>query len=69
MSSCPGSYANGKWAVDNLIANRGKHDITLPASLSPGEYLIRDEILGTSFLAAFDTPWPEPPANRHPHLL
>jgi lytic cellulose monooxygenase (C1-hydroxylating) len=37
-------YANGKWAVDNLIANKGKHSITLP-DLAAGEYLLRPEIL------------------------
>ncbi|KAF2272411.1 uncharacterized protein EI97DRAFT_346170, partial [Westerdykella ornata] len=37
-------FANGKWAVDNLIANRGKHSIVLP-NLAPGEYLLRPEII------------------------
>lgn len=37
-------YANGKWAVDNLIANRGKHSVTLP-NLAPGDYLLRPEII------------------------
>lgn len=36
--------SNGKWAVDNLIANRGKHSITLP-DLAAGEYLLRPEII------------------------
>jgi cellulase len=36
--------SNGKWAVDNLIANRGKHSITLP-NLAAGEYLLRPEII------------------------
>lgn len=36
--------SNGKWAVENLIANRGKHSITLP-DLAAGEYLLRPEII------------------------
>jgi cellulase len=34
-----------KWAVDNLIAAKGKKDFTLPAQLAPGQYLIRQEII------------------------
>ncbi|KAF2731064.1 endo-beta-1,4-glucanase D [Polyplosphaeria fusca] len=37
-------FADGKWAVDNLIANKGKHSITLP-DLAAGEYLLRPEII------------------------
>jgi len=37
-------HANGKWAVDNLIANRGKHSITMP-DLAAGDYLLRPEII------------------------
>jgi cellulase len=37
-------YSNGKWAVDNLIANRGKHSITVP-DIPAGEYLLRPEII------------------------
>ncbi|ORY12047.1 glycosyl hydrolase family 61-domain-containing protein [Clohesyomyces aquaticus] len=37
-------FANGKWAVDTLIANKGKHSITLP-DLAAGEYLLRPEII------------------------
>lgn len=36
--------SNGKWAVTNLIENRGKHSITLP-DLAAGEYLLRPEII------------------------
>jgi lytic cellulose monooxygenase (C1-hydroxylating) len=32
------------WAVDKLIKNRGKHDVTLP-NLAPGDYLLRPEII------------------------
>ncbi|KAH2783192.1 hypothetical protein KXW19_001736 [Aspergillus fumigatus] len=37
-------YSNGKWAVANLIANRGKHSITVP-DVPAGEYLLRPEII------------------------
>ncbi|KAI0181204.1 glycosyl hydrolase family 61-domain-containing protein [Hypoxylon sp. FL1284] len=37
---------DGKWAVDNLVANGGKKDFTLPSSLAAGKYLIRQEIIG-----------------------
>ena len=35
-----------KWAVDKLIANKGKADVKLPASLKAGKYLVRQEIIG-----------------------
>lgn len=35
----------GTWAVDTLIANKGKHDFTLPSVLAPGNYLVRPEII------------------------
>lgn len=34
-----------KWAVDDLIANGGKHEFTIPTSVAPGKYLIRGEII------------------------
>ncbi|KAF2027353.1 hypothetical protein EK21DRAFT_114979 [Setomelanomma holmii] len=37
-------YTNGKWGVDNFIANKGAITITLP-NLEDGEYLIRPEII------------------------
>ncbi|KAF7586634.1 hypothetical protein BBP40_008544 [Aspergillus hancockii] len=37
-------YTNGKWAVENLIANKGKHSVTIP-DLAAGEYLLRPEII------------------------
>ncbi|KAI5808300.1 glycosyl hydrolase family 61-domain-containing protein, partial [Pyronema omphalodes] len=37
--------SNGVWAVDTLIANKGKHSLTLPSSLAAGDYLIRAEII------------------------
>ncbi|KAK3346062.1 glycosyl hydrolase family 61-domain-containing protein [Lasiosphaeria hispida] len=38
-------FASGKWAVDTLIANKGKTDFVLPANLAAGQYLIRQEII------------------------
>lgn len=38
-------YTNGQWAVTKLIANKGRVDITLPADIAPGNYLLRGEIL------------------------
>ncbi len=38
-------FANGQWAVDKLIANKGKNDFTIPADLAAGKYLIRQEII------------------------
>lgn len=38
-------YSNGKWAVDDLIAAQGKWDVKIPATLAPGEYLLRQEII------------------------
>ncbi|KAI5858694.1 glycosyl hydrolase family 61-domain-containing protein [Tricharina praecox] len=35
----------GVWAVDTLIANGGKHSVTLPSSLAAGDYLLRAEII------------------------
>jgi len=37
-------YADGKWAVDNLIANKGKHSVTIP-DIPAGKYLLRPEII------------------------
>lgn len=30
-------YSNGKWAVDNLIANGGVQTITIPSCIAPGK--------------------------------
>ncbi|KAI5803682.1 glycoside hydrolase family 61 protein [Geopyxis carbonaria] len=38
--------SNGVWAVTALISNGGKHSATIPASLAPGDYLFRAEIIG-----------------------
>jgi len=37
--------SGGKWAVDNFIANKGQHSVTLP-NLKAGDYLIRPELIG-----------------------
>ncbi len=37
--------ASKLWAVDKLIANKGKQDFVLPAGLAAGQYLIRQEII------------------------
>jgi cellulase len=36
---------NGVWAVDRLIANRGRVDITIPSDIAPGNYLLRGELI------------------------
>ncbi|KAK2756192.1 hypothetical protein FQN54_005600 [Arachnomyces sp. PD_36] len=33
------------WAVDTLIANGGKWDVTIPSGVPEGEYLLRNEII------------------------
>lgn len=33
------------WAVTKLISNKGKKDVTIPADLAPGQYLLRQEII------------------------
>ncbi|RPA93359.1 hypothetical protein L873DRAFT_1705648 [Choiromyces venosus 120613-1] len=37
--------SGGKWAVETLVANRGKYDVTLPSALAAGDYLLRAEII------------------------
>lgn len=38
--------AAGTWAVDDLIAAKGKWTFTMPESLASGQYMIRQEIIG-----------------------
>lgn len=38
-------FSGGRWAVDRLIANRGKNDVVLPRALAAGRYLVRQEII------------------------
>ncbi|KAK4160481.1 LPMO lytic polysaccharide monooxygenase, partial [Cladorrhinum sp. PSN259] len=37
--------ATKKWAVDKLIAQKGKWDFNLPAELKAGKYIVRQEII------------------------
>ncbi|KAL1900765.1 hypothetical protein Cpir12675_000779 [Ceratocystis pirilliformis] len=38
-------YDGSQWATDALIAAKGKYDFTIPATLKPGKYIIRQEII------------------------
>lgn len=38
--------STGKWAVDTLIANKGKVSFTIPSCIASGQYLLRHEIIG-----------------------
>lgn len=38
-------YTGGRWGVDRLLDNRGRVDVTLPADIAPGNYLLRGEII------------------------
>ncbi|PGH11402.1 hypothetical protein AJ79_04903 [Helicocarpus griseus UAMH5409] len=35
----------GTWGVDELIADKGLQDITIPACIEPGQYLLRAELI------------------------
>lgn len=37
--------ANGKWAVDTMIANQGWHYFNMPTCIAPGDYLLRAELI------------------------
>jgi hypothetical protein len=37
--------ANGKWAVDTMIANGGWHYFDMPTCVAPGDYLMRVELI------------------------
>ena len=37
------------WAVDRLIANKGKVSFTIPSCIQSGQYLLRHEIIGTCY--------------------
>jgi hypothetical protein len=41
------SNSTGLWAVDTLIANKGKVTFPLPSCIPAGQYLLRVEIIGT----------------------
>ena len=38
------------WAVDRLIANKGKVSFTIPSCIPAGQYLLRHELIGASLL-------------------
>ena len=42
--------SDAQWAVDRLIANKGKVTFTVPSCIEPGQYLLRHEIIGKAFL-------------------
>jgi len=35
----------GRWGVDRLLDKRGRVDVTIPADIAPGNYLLRGEII------------------------
>ncbi|KAL1597140.1 hypothetical protein SLS60_008722 [Paraconiothyrium brasiliense] len=39
------TYQEGYWATDDLIANNGTWTVRIPPKLSPGEYVLRHEII------------------------
>lgn len=43
--------STGKWAVDTLIANKGKVSVKIPSCIAAGQYLMRHEIIGASSFA------------------
>ena len=42
-----GLHPDGTWAVDTMIANKGKVTFNIPTCLEDGQYLLRHEIIGT----------------------
>ena len=38
------------WAVDTLIANKGKVSFTIPSCIEDGQYLLRHEIIGMFYV-------------------
>lgn len=39
------SNSPGRWASDDLIANNNSWSVTIPASIAPGKYVLRHEII------------------------
>lgn len=39
------AFVNGTWASEKLVANGFKWDVRIPASLAPGDYILRHENL------------------------
>ncbi|KAJ8102114.1 carbohydrate-binding module family 1 protein [Lipomyces tetrasporus] len=50
-------YDGSQWAVQKLVANRGRHSVVLP-DLEPGEYLLRPEIIALHEADAVYTEFP-----------
>ena len=42
------TVSTAQWAVDRLIANKGKVSFAIPACIESGQYLLRHEIIGAS---------------------
>jgi lytic cellulose monooxygenase (C1-hydroxylating) len=40
-----GLTSDGKWAVDRLIAKKGRVDVKIPTCLQDGDYLLRGELI------------------------
>ena len=38
-------YDGTNWAVDRMISNNGKVDITIPSCIPDGQYLMRHELI------------------------
>lgn len=45
---------NAQWAVNRLLANGGKVNFTIPSDISPGNYLLRGELLALHNAYALD---------------
>ena len=52
------------WAVDTLIANKGKVSFTIPSCIEDGQYLLRHEIIGMFYVSprSSNVTGPEPNA-------
>lgn len=37
--------SDGQWAVNRLVNNKGRVDVTIPSDIAPGNYLLRGEVL------------------------
>jgi cellulase len=58
-----------KWAVDKLVANKGKANFTLPSDLKAGKYLIRQEIIALHEADASVTANPNRGAQFYPSCV
>lgn len=62
-------HASTTWAVDRLIQNRGRWPVTLPSSLAPGQYLLRQEIIALHEADAVYTENPVRGAQFYPSCV